>query len=132
MSFYTDFIVAAEVDAPEIATAGIPTEQWSGLSVKSISETDLANAWSLVWGEPDVGALHGRFDLLCCEEESGRTVSKLPRCKLERIADLTDSELPKPAASWAHAEEFAGRWKPSQLEDLLRGLRGPGERLSRS
>ena len=123
MSFYTDFIVAAEAEAPAVAATEAPTEHWPGFSVKSITELDLANAWSLLSGEPDVIALKGRFELLSCDEESRRTLSKVPRSLLDRIEELTDSESRELASRWAQSEEFRGRWKPSELEDILRCLR---------
>ncbi len=123
MSFYTDFLIATEAAAPEVAAAELPTEQWPGFSVKSITELDLANVWSLLSREPDAVALQGRFEYLCFDEESCRTVSKVPRSFLELIYGLMDSELPDLAARWAIAEEFRGLRDRSELEELLRNLR---------
>src|SRR4051812_30066 len=128
MSFYTDFIIAAETEAPDVAVAEMPTDLWPGFSVKNITALDLANFWSLLSDEADPVVLHDRFDHLCFDEEARQAVSLVPRPLLELMSALLDPDMPGLAARWAQAEEFRGMTDHSHLVDLLRNLRGLARR----
>jgi hypothetical protein len=128
MSFFTDFLIATEADAPEIASSEKPTEQWPGFSAKSITELDLANVWSILSAAPDVTALHGRFEHIYFDPDGECTITKMPSPFVELLAEVEDANLPAMSARWAQAPEFDEMRDLSQLQEMLRNLRDLAKR----
>ena len=125
MSFFTDFIIADPSDAPQVALAieaeGTPVGAWSGFSVNSVNDLDLANLYALLRDGPGARgamALAEEFTDLHRAEE-GPSVQLVPPAFVGLLAALPDERRLPVAALWSEADEFGRLTDPADLKELI-------------
>src|SRR5438067_2137735 len=127
MSFFTDFIIADPSDGLQVVLAiqqaGTPLDGWSGFSVNSINDLDLAHLYGLLRSGSEakraMDLVEEFRDLHVAEE--GPTVQLVPPDLVRLLASLPEDRLPPVAEKWSD-EELRGLRDAADLKELLAQL----------
>ena len=126
MSFYTDWVLAAESDAEAVASA-VTTEvrsleDWPHLSLRNIGQIDLHALWAILREEPrEPRSTAG--ELLHQESDDGPFVCRVEPEFVEALARVGLQELASIAVQWRQTEGLSGR-PGEEIEAALRELCG--------
>lgn len=104
MSFYTDWFIATEAEAENIAASDSPFEEWQSLSLRSIGEIDLMALSAILQGIEVSKADPVSDKLLFQGSETGPFVVRISLSFVDDLANIPAADRDKLAAIWSQSE----------------------------
>ncbi len=123
MGFYTDWFLAGEKEAEEIASIATTEEHtfedWPHLALKNIGEVNLSELWGILRGEPD--SLDSATGELLFQHSDEVFVCRVEPGFIEALASVKPATVKRLASAWGKSEELSD-WRPAEVESVLREL----------
>lgn len=125
MGLLTDFVIAGEDEAGDLATAVRPAERWPTLECKGVEMVKISTLFAAATGTPPDDDLPGSFELAGEGRDEGPWVFRIPENIAGAIAGIAPDELPAVAARWAATEELRlDGWSAGEAAEVIGQLRG--------
>ena len=125
MGVLTDFVVADRTEAKRVGDCLKPSKVLGGIDAK-VDQVKMGTLYAILVGtDYDPGFLTGEASFLYVVSDDGPWVQLVPERMVERLARLSDAEVPRIAREWRKTEEFDpkySRWTPDDIERFLRDI----------
>jgi hypothetical protein len=126
MGVLTDFVVASPAEAKRVGDSANPLKQFAGVDAKGIDQVTMGTLYAILLGTPDTPEfMIDEASLLYTASNDGPWVQRVPQDMVDRLAKLSDDDIPKVAEEWVKTEEFDpmySSWTPTTLVWFLRAL----------
>ncbi|BCM92653.1 hypothetical protein IAD21_04535 [Abditibacteriota bacterium] len=119
MSFYTDWFIAEEAEAENLATSGSPYIEWPSLSLKGIGEIDLMALWALLRGQKEDSAEEVSKELLFQGSEQGPFIVRVAPGFIELLSLVSDAHRSEIANAWSQSDGLIGLESSNVIEIVI-------------